>query len=65
MYVTAGHNLGKQFFLLVHLLKYISRIFIFTFIDLVFCLCARSGWLGGTSPAADLQVGSVAECGHR
>lgn len=35
-----------------------------TFFDLLFDLCARGGWLGGPSAAADLQVRSVAGCGH-
>lgn len=37
---------------------------IFTFIDLVFNLFGRGGWLGGTSAAADFQVRCMAGCGH-
>ncbi len=42
-----------------------SRMLVTTFIDLLlFDLCARGGWLGGPSTATDLQVRSVAGCGH-
>lgn len=34
------------------------------FINWVFYICVRAGWMGGTPAAADLQVRSLAGCGR-